>query len=184
MDYRAAFAPAPVDIQLGEWEYTIPALPASEWIEAIASRDLTRIVPGLLAPADRDDVEMEYMQTHLDPEDIARVAREAIQEAGGRHWWEVQRLIDSSTHRDLWTLAFGRLILAGFDFEHRSLGAFIAALYTVTHDLFGNDDTRRTQFETELAMPPEGVDLDDLIDDAEEAADFEADLAEFDPASG
>lgn len=184
MDYRAALAPGPIDIQLGEYEYTIPPRPAADWIEAIASGDLLDVVPGLLDEADRDDVQLEYMLAHLDLDDIVRVAREAIQEAGGRYWWEVQRLVVSATHRDLWISAFGRLIAAGFDFEKRSLGAFVAALYTITIDLFGADDTKRQQFEAELTMPPEGVDLEDLIDDDEEERGFATDLAEFDPASG
>lgn len=184
MDYRAALAPAPVDIQLGEWDYTIPARPASEWIEAIADGDLTQVVPGLLAQVDRADIEMEYMLAHVDPEDIRRVAREAIQEAGGRYWWEVIRIVHSATHRDLWTPVFGRLVLAGFDFERRSLGAFVASVYTLTIDMIGQNEQARQQFEAELSMPPEGVDLDELIDEEREAADFEADLAEFDPASG
>jgi hypothetical protein len=176
-DPVAALRPFQVDIQLGEFTYTIPEHPASTWITAAIEKDGLAIVPGLLGDDDRCDVLHEWLLGNLDGEEIAEAARAAVGAAAGRDWWEAVRLIVSATGREQWPVISGSLVRSGVDMDKISLAAFCNAVYALA--VSNASETDRQRLDADLSLPPPGVDIEELFDEEEETAQFEADLADF-----
>lgn len=169
MDAIAALRPCAIDVQLGDYEYTIPALPAATWLEALLESDTdgAALLPGLLNEADQTEVWHDYVAGALPPEEIARAARDALETAGGRHWWEVDRLCRSATHRDAWALFSGKMTLKGVRLEEISLAAFVNAVYTIAMEGC-KDEAERDRLKLEIEMLPPGLTDEELDELAEE----------------
>lgn len=177
MDAGAALRPCAIDVELGEYTYTIPALPAADWLQAWldSATDGGALIPGLLERADRRDVWGEYVAGRLSAEDFAQASRDVLEAAGGRYWWEVSRLLASATHRDAWPLFSGKLTNQGVRLEEISLAQLINAVYTLAMEGC-KDDQERDRLKLEVEMIPAGLsddELDMLVDeDDDSASDF------------
>lgn len=180
LDPVAALRPCAIDVQLGEFEYTIPARPASVWLEALLETDAdgAAIVPGLLVQADKVSVWDDYADGTIGPEDLVRATRDALQAAAGRPWWEADRLIRSAAAPKAWPLFNGKLIMKGVRLEEISLAAFINAVWTLAVEGC-KDEAERDRLEMEVRMipgdlPPEEQEalLDELAAEDESLDDF------------
>lgn len=175
-DPIAALHPCAVDIQLGGWEYTIPALSAARWIEAVLDPDGLAIVPGLLGIEDRRDVLGQWVTGAFSPEEIAETARAALGAAAGRPWWQAAKLIYSACDERAWPIISGTFA-RGTDLDKIGIGAFCNAVWALA--MRNADEQERARLEAEMSIPPAGVDLDELLDEEAEAEAFAADLAEY-----
>lgn len=163
----AALRSADIEVELGEWLYVIPARPASEWMVAIA-QGAGAILPGMLDPEDRSFLLRDLLRGRVTREEIAEAVHDVLETAGGRRWWEVERLISSVMQSEHWPTMHGELLLRGVDLDRLTLGAAWNAIYALI--LRSTEESKRTRFEHEVSKPPPGISADELYD-VEEAED-------------
>lgn len=178
MDALAALRPAAIVVELGEWEYTIPELPAADWITAVLAPDGGAIVPGLLVAPDRAAIWRDFALGAFTAEELAAVERDALAAAAGRPWWEADKLIRSLAAPDNFPTIHGELMLRGLDLERLSLAAALNATYAMVRKLIGHDEAALARFDTQLKAIPPGVAVEELYDQGEAADDFLAAMAE------
>lgn len=178
MDAGAALRPAPIEVQLGEWIYTIPALPAADWIEAILDDDGGAVVPGLMDEDTARDVWREFLRGHIQRDELEKAWRYAIGAATGQPWWQASRLIMSATHKDSWPLVHGKLTMRGVDLDAVSIGAFYNAVYFLGLESC-KDDAERSTWEFQLSVPPPEVAAEDALAEYDTAGDFMSALGAF-----
>lgn len=183
MDIAASLWPCAVEIQVGDWIYEIPDLPAAAWIRAIADPDGGAIVPGLLEPEDQSLVWRAFARGEIDAEEIRIAWREAVGAAAGRPWWEAARLVLSATARDNWPVIHGRLVERGVDLESCSIGGFCNVVHTMALHAC-KDDNARAQYEFELTTPPPEVTPEEAHGATNAAADFLAAMGQFQNLNG
>src|SRR5690606_1536372 len=125
IDPTAALRCWSIDVDIAGGTYTIPPLPAADWISAVQDGWLA-IVPGLLQDADHlDDL---IADGQLSYDDCRRAAQDALAAAAGTKWWTATRLVGWVLHERI----AGRLALKGVDPSQVSLaGLFLAAYETV-----------------------------------------------------
>ena len=175
MDPVAALRPYPIDVQLGPWIYTIPELPAADWIEAVVNPDGGSIVPGLMDEATQRDVWRCMLRGEIHPDEIREGWRYALGAAVGQTWWAAARLILSAADPDAWPVIHGRLMRDGLDLTRVSVGAVWNAIYYI--GLEGcEDQTARTKFEFDLTLAPPDVEVDEQLAASDPAADFLANI--------
>lgn len=163
----AALRPADIEVELGGWVYVISARPAADWMTAIA-RGAGAILPGMLDAEDRAELLRELLRGAVTRDDIAEAVHDVLEAAGGRRWWEVERLISSVMHSEHWPTIHGELLLRGVDLEKISLGAAWNAFYTLI--MRSTEEGKRAGVQFEISKPPPGVGVDELYDE-EEAQD-------------
>lgn len=171
MDAGAALRPAPIELQLGEWIYTIPALPAADWIEALLGDDGGAIVPGLMDEDTARDVWREFLRGRIAKEELEQGWRHALGAASGQPWWQCARLVMSATDKESWPIVHGKLLGRGVDLERVSLGGFYNAVYFI--GLEGcKDDAERSTWEFQMSMPPPEVAAEEALAAFDTAGDF------------
>lgn len=178
MDALVGFRPVSVDVELGDWTYQIPALPAADWITAVLAPEGGAIVPGLLCAADRADIWRDFVEGGFDDEVLRDVERDALEAAAGRPWWEADRLIRTMVAPDNWGTVHGELMLRGLDVERLPLAAVLNAVYALVRKMLSHDADALARFDAKLKMPPPGVEIERLYDQQEAADDFMAAMAE------
>lgn len=183
MDIAASLWPCAVEIQLGEWIYEIPDLPAADWIRAIHDPDGGAIVPGLLEPEDQRLVWRAFARGELDAEELRLAWREAIGAVAGRPWWEAARLVLSATSRDNWPVIHGKLVQRGVDLDVYSIGGFCNVVHTMALQAC-KDDAARAQYEFELTTPPPDVAPEEAHQATNAAADFMAAMGQYQTLNG
>lgn len=157
MDAVAAIRPCEVDIHLGGVWYSVPALPAADWLAAIIG-EAGAILPGLLPDDQKVDVYHRIRSGDLDVEEINTGWRDLLAAATGRTWWSAARLCKSAAEAEAWPVVHGKLIERGVDLGVVSIGALCNAIFFMA--LSGaEDDNERTKLKFELEMAPPGVDL-------------------------
>lgn len=168
--------PRAVEVECGGWVYTIPVLPAIDWIEAVLDPDGLAIFPGLMDDGGEayEDVITGLSTGEITGEEVAGIARDALGAAAGRPWWVADKLIRSAMHPEVATLVHGRLKRDGFDFERESLGAFCDAVYALCVENL-HEEGAKDRFDFQLSSPPAGVDIEQAMEGAE--GDFMAALA-------
>jgi hypothetical protein len=139
------------------------AVPAADWIQALAEKDLFAIIPGFLGPDDEIEVDEALAWGELSTSDIETAVRDSIEAVAGRPWWEATRLVAAALGEP--DVVFGHLVERGFDFERQSLGAFCAAVYAVA--VRSMDKKDRLKFDMTLKTPP----VDVVRDDADAMSD-------------
>lgn len=170
-DPLASVRSAPVQVEIAGWEYVIEPLPAARWIEAVLSSDWAAIFPGLLCDCELEqDVWRLVMSSKAGRSDLEAAAKGALAAAGGRPWWEVERLVAAATSERTCSVVLGALVRAGFDFTARPFGAFLDAVYSFAID--GCTEDQRIKLDMELKTPPPGVTADELYDEDEAADEF------------
>lgn len=158
-----------LDVDIAGATYTIPALPASGWLMAVASGSYLDIVPGLLeGPGEAlDDLLLDG-----DPDGLCQAAaRAAIGAASGTSWWTATRLARAIST----TWIGGEFTLQGVDADRVPFGAYLAAAYRLVSRRL--DDQQRARLDMELAAPPTGVAPEEWFDEGAAAAGFEAAMA-------
>lgn len=173
MDIAAALRPCAVEVQLGEWLYTIPELPAADWIEAIVNPDGGAVVPGLMNEVTQRDVWACFLRGQIQRQELEEAWRDVLAAATGHKWWSVTRLFLGATEAGTWPTLHGELLIRGIDLERVSIGAAYHAIYRL--GLEGcKDDAERAKFQFDIAQAPPGVDMAESFDKAEAASDFMA----------
>ena len=156
-----------IDVDVGGATYTIPALPASEWLLAVLGA-LSDVVPGLLTRP--DELDDQLIDGHLG-EECRTAAREAITAASGTTWWTATRLAQAATQ----TAIGWELTSRGVDPTRLPFAAYLGAVYRTGQKLM--DEQGRARWDWELDKPPAGVRPADWFDPAVAAAGFEAAMA-------
>lgn len=183
MDISATLWPTAVNVDLGNWTYQIPELPASVWIVAIADPAGGAIVPGLLEPEDQRLVWRDMAMGRLHPDEVSDAWRAVVTAATGRPWWEAARLVLSATAADNWMAVHGKLVQRGVDLDKYSIGGFCNVVHRMALEAC-KDDTERAQFEFELTTAPPGVDPEEAHAASNAPADFMAAMQQFQNLSG
>lgn len=157
----AALAPYPIVVPLAGRDWEIPALPAREWIRAVARTDAeAAVMPGLLEPEDAERLMDRAMAGRVASADLRRASYEAITQAAGRDWWQAVRLVGAAD--DPLGRMYGELTLRGVDAGAVSFAAWCAAVYTL---LSRNLDANKiAKLHAQLMLVPEGLSDDDLGD--------------------
>lgn len=178
LDLGAQLWPTAIDVELGDWSYQIPELPASSWILAIADPDGGAIMPGLLEPEDQRLIWRDITMGRLHPEVLSEAWRVVVAAASGRPWWEAARLVLSATAPDNWPIIQGKLAQRGVDLDRCSIGAFCNIIQMMALEAC-EDDAARSSFTFELTTPPPGVDPSEAAAATGAAADFMAAMSQF-----
>jgi hypothetical protein len=158
-----------IDVTLGEWDYTIPALPAARWLVAVLSPQGGAIVPGLLEVQDRRDIWADFARGAFDEQELAEVERDALQAAAGRPWWEADRLIRTAFTSQSWPIVSGEMTHRGINLHAISLSSWLNWVYVLVINRC-KDDAERSKFEAQLQAIPAGVTPDDLPETDEDMA--------------
>lgn len=145
------FAPlsrSPLTVRVAGHRYELPWRPAAEW--AAATGRLTVLAATLMTSEDRDELADVVMDCPQAVDDLREESLRILAEAGGRAWWEVARLLATSTSPEV----LGRLVLAGASAWDRSVGEWCAAVYALC--VKGQDEKGRIKFDFTLSIPPAG----------------------------
>lgn len=143
----------PVLVQMGGEEYTIPALPAADWLPVLMTDDFDpeAVFPGLLIESDQALVEDHLHHGILALEDVHHVSLEIVSTVAGRPWWVALRLIHAAVRS--WDALGGDLVRKA-DASVLSLSAWLDVLFLLV--VRGIDDANRTMFLLKLEMTPAG----------------------------
>ena len=126
----------------------VPFRPAAQWCADLAR--IHYLVVDLADDEGRDALVDLVMDGSAGMEDLRSASFRLLEEATGRKWWEAGRLMSSSLDPEI----LGRLVLAGVDPWHRSIGEWCAAVYALA--VKGQDEKGRMRFEFSLSIPPVG----------------------------
>jgi len=156
-DPIASLRPWPIHIELGEQEYTIPALPALNWLEILLQNQVgaTDIVPGLLLPDDELEVAERMGEGEITLQDIIDVSLEVIAIASGRTWWWTLQFCQAL--RGSWEPFYGEITLSGMNIDRIPLAAFLDAMYHLATRQLPED--KKALLDMELNTAPEGVEI-------------------------
>lgn len=173
MNPAAALRPAAVVVELGDWEYEIPELPAADWLEALLG-GWSGVVPGMLPAEDRISILRDVFSGAITQVDVTAAARAATEAAAGRRWWEVEKLWGTASNAEVWPVVSGEL-LRRVDLLRVSLGGALNVMYVIMVENMKDD--KRAMFDAQLAAPPPEAVAAEWDDQAAED-DFMAALGE------
>lgn len=144
--------PWPVVITVGGEEFTIPALPAADWLAALMSEafSLDDLFPGLLDDEDHDRAVAVLLSDMHELEQFHRLTLDIVELASGRSWWVALRLIGAAVGS--WDVIGAELILKQVDPERLSLAAWLDAVLLVM--LRSMEEKDITMFTLKLEAPP------------------------------
>lgn len=146
----ASISPQPVRVEAAGRTFTIPVLPASAWICAIADDEpITSVFPGLLPESEYEVVTDMLIYGKLTTVDLRRPAFDAVSAASGFRWWEALSLVGMCTHD---AQVIGELTLFGIDPDTTPFGRWCAALYAL--NLRNLDDKERQKWLAKFTFPP------------------------------
>jgi hypothetical protein len=174
MDRLAVLGPVEIEVQLGDWLFTVPVYGAARWIAAIQTGLTQDVLPDLLLPEDQLELWRSYRDGQVDADEMRAAARQLIAEAGGRDWWEVERLVVACLDDEIRDVVFGEMALRSIDLDEVSLAGFLSAVVSLARR--NSTPEQWIKFEAELTAPPSEVGIDELIDEEQEAAAFERHL--------
>lgn len=161
VDPIAALRVWSIAVEVNDQTFTIPPLPAADWLETILATDRPLpVIPGMLPLQEQDVLYDWLLDGHVEVEDLIRVSRDALEMAAGRKWWEADRLIRSSAEQ--WHIIGGELTRLNIDLERASIAAVLNAIYVIC--VRNMDDKQRSQFDIDLRRPPLGVDGEESYD--------------------
>lgn len=162
----ATLAQWAIDVDIAGETYTIPALPASEWLLAVLAGSWLDILPGLLSGEDGERIDELIVDGALTFDDLVGPARDALAAAAGTKWWTAARLGQAAV--DSWVAH--ELQLRGLDPARMPLAAFLAGAYRAATR--ASDEAKRMQLDMELDRPPKGVAPEEWFDEAAAADSF------------
>ena len=139
-------------ITVGGEEFTIPALPAADWLAALMSEafSLDDLFPGLLDEEDQDRA-VEALMAHMhDMDQFSKLTLDIVELASGRAWWVALRLIGAAVGS--WDVIGAEMFLKQVNPEHLSLAAWLDVVLLVM--LRSMDEKDITMFMLRLEAPP------------------------------
>lgn len=147
----------PAQFTVAGHEYTIPALPATDWISAILGmeEDVVGLLMDLLDPAEAQILNQSLAAGVADPEDLIDVAMDLVTTVGARPWWVTMRLIGAV--KGSWETLGAEMFYRGIDPNRLSLSAWLDVTLLLMMRMMDPKDT--TMFAMKLEMvPPEYAD--------------------------
>lgn len=177
MDAAVSIRPCEIDVTLGGVVFTVPALPAADWLTAIIGPP-GALLPGLLPAADQHEIYDMLARGDLDPDEVSAAWRDLIAAATGRSWWSASRLCASASDPDAWPVVHGKLLTGGIDLEVVSVGALCNAIFFMILSS-SKDDEERSTAKFELELPPPGFEAEVWQDREQIAQDFLANLSQL-----
>lgn len=137
---------------MGGEEFTIPPLPAADWLAALMSEafSLDDLFPGLLDDEDHDRAVAVLLSDMHELEQFHRLTLDIVELASGRSWWVALRLIGAAVGS--WDVIGAELILKQVDPERLSLAAWLDAVLLVM--LRSMEEKDITMFTLKLEAPP------------------------------
>jgi hypothetical protein len=169
------------EVELAGETFEVPPRPAADWFLAILDEDaILPLIPGLMDDDAEDRITDLLLDEVIDAEQIAARSRELLTAAGGRPWWEADRLIRSSGAQ--WQIIGGELTRLGVDLAVVSLAAALNAIYVICTRTM--DEQERNKFDIDLRLPPvgvEGVKPEDLYDQRAAESAFAALMGQAKP---
>lgn len=174
VDPIASLAPMPVIVELGGRDYTIPALPAIDWLRILLEEGFSalEVLPGLLAPEDAIILEDQLALEEVSLNAVNDAALDAITIASGRDWWFSVRFL--AVARASWDVIGGTIARLGVDAQKVSLAAWIDAAYHIAREAISSGKEGQQnliRFISELEAPPTGHESE--FDEEFEALAFE-----------
>jgi hypothetical protein len=177
VDAVAGLRPCEVDVTLAGVVYTVPALPAADWLAAIVGEP-GAVLPGLLPLGDQLEIHHRILRGQLEPKEVNQAWRDLLGAACGRSWWSAARLCMSAADAEAWPAVHGRLLTSGVDLEKVSIGALCNAIYFMIMSS-SEDESERSKHQFELEMPPPGEEATAFDDREQIADDFMAAIAQL-----
>lgn len=140
-----------LDVELGGRHFTVPALPASEWFPILLTGDVGRVLDMMVSTSRDDPIDPLdlLLEGKLAEGEIADRCIDAFEEVAGRPFGVAFVLAYAATQR--WALINGRLVLSGFDWTERPLGAALDAIYAVFTE--NASEEGRAKFDALLETP-------------------------------
>lgn len=166
VDSAATLRAWTIDVDIAGRTYTIPPLPAADWLPALIADELAEVVPGLLG--DADQLEDLIADGKVNPGECRAAARAAIAAAAGMKWWTARRMARAVA----FTWLGGELLLRGLNPATTPLGAYLAAGYRAATR--GMDRQKLAQLDMELDQPPTDVAPEEWFDPEAAARGFMA----------
>lgn len=142
----AAFRRGPFTVEADGLTYTFPALSAAEWLDTLAYTSWPAAVLHRVPDA---QYEAFLAIPDLDKSHLLRMAHAVLEGAGGRPWWQVERVAHAVLGAPN---LLGGVLLRGVDPERMTLAAFVSAVWVLLTQ--SGDDMQRAQMEMELTAPP------------------------------
>jgi hypothetical protein len=136
-------------------DFTIPAIPAAEWLELFMDNEIEapEILETLLASEDAERLRDLMWDDRFALTDLGDLLLEIISAVTGRPWWVALKLV--ATMRTQWDFLGAELVLQGVRADTISIAAWLdVALLTILHNI---DPEKATMFTSQLEMPPPGV---------------------------
>lgn len=151
VDPEASLALWDLDLELGGRHFIVPALPASDWFPILLSGDVSLVLDSIVStPGSQGTDPLELLlEGKLTAEELGERLLEAVESAAGRPFGVAVVLAYAATQR--WPAVNGRLVLAGFDWTERPLGAALDAIYAVFTE--NQNEEGRAKFEALLETP-------------------------------
>lgn len=169
-DPAATLRPWRIDVDLAGSTFTIPALPARDWIEAVLAPGWEAVVPGLL-DGDLDQLEELMVDAAVGTDALRTAAQDALAAAAGLKWWVAENL----TRAVFGSWVSADLTVRGVDIATVPLGAYLQAAYHLVTSRMKPE--KRMALDATLTQPPAGMDPEDWFDEDEAAASFERAMA-------
>lgn len=146
----AVFRTTPFPVRAREHEFLFPCRSAREWLEMLGSDNWIVAAVGSLGNDDHERLLDLIESGELGEADVRALAHAALAGAGGRPWWEAQRLA-AACMSDGGRL-LGAVLTGGVDPSRLTLAAFLACVWaTLTK---GADAQQIVKLEAELVIPP------------------------------
>lgn len=156
-----ALKPWPVTVEVGGQEFTIPAMPAADWLSVlmVPEFDPDDVLPGLLPDEERDQFEDLLFEGSFTFEESQVLAMDTVALVSARNWWVSLRLIDVA--RVAWDNL--GMEMASVDAARVPLAAWIDVLYFHIVQLLKKEE--RTMFFLKLEQPPPGFEKSEVIEE-------------------
>jgi hypothetical protein len=141
--------PWPIELDLAGKAYTIPALPAVDWLTILMadSVDPERILLDL-CPGGHEIL----LDESLEQDDIGNALLDVIEQVSGRRWWIALRLI--GVVRSNWHILGAEMFYRHIDPAALSLSAWLDVMLVIT--IRSMDPKDVAMFTMKLELPPEG----------------------------
>jgi hypothetical protein len=152
VDAAASLRVWAVTVELGGREYTIPALPAADWVVAVLNAE-EEVFPvlALLPEDDYEEIkERALLDLAISFEEVAEVSKDALEAVSGWRWWSAETLIHSAAVE--WRLISGEMTKRGLDPARLPLGAWLNGLYAMATENL--DKSERMNFDMRIDRPP------------------------------
>lgn len=152
-----AFDPVEVDVNLSGYRFTIPAHPASVWLQILTDEQVNGldVLPGLLDEEGEQRFDELVFSGGLERDEYTNTIYEIIAEVSGHTWWWTMHLLSllQGPNATQWLGEMTRL-----DASRVSLGAWLNSLYSLLVKYQKEED--RMRLDMELEMPPPGIELE------------------------